>query len=137
MGTANSMHIAAEALGMTLAGTTPVRANSPAMWDAVRAGGAAIVDAVRAGRRPRDDPDRRTRSRNAVMSVLAISGSINCVKHLQAVAREAGTDVDVYGLFESYADTIRPLSARAAQRRGHHRGVRGRRRRARRAEAAR
>ena len=46
------------------------------------------------------------------MSVLAISGSINCVKHLQAVAREAGTDVDVYGLFESYADMIRPLLAR-------------------------
>ena len=28
MGTANSMHISCEALGMTLPGTTPVRANS-------------------------------------------------------------------------------------------------------------
>ena len=34
MGTANSMHISCEALGMTLPGTTPVRANSQAMWDA-------------------------------------------------------------------------------------------------------
>ncbi|MCP9972066.1 dihydroxy-acid dehydratase [Actinomadura madurae] len=48
---------------------------------------------------------------NAVMSVLAISGSINCVKHLQAIAREAGSGVDVYRLFEEYAGTIRPLSA--------------------------
>jgi dihydroxy-acid dehydratase len=110
MGTANSMHIAAEALGMTLAGTTPVRANSPAMWDAVQASGAAIVDAVRVGRRPRTILTADAFA-NAVMSVLAISGSINCVKHLQAVAREAGTDIDVYALFESYADRIRPLSA--------------------------
>lgn len=110
MGTANSMHIVAEALGMTLPGTTPVRANSEPMWRAVRAGGEAIVAAVLAGRRPRAvlTPDAFA---NAVMTVLAVSGSSNTVKHLQAIAREAGTDVDVYALFERYADTIRPLSA--------------------------
>src|SRR5690606_33843566 len=48
---------------------------------------------------------------NAVMTALAISGSINTVKHLQAIAREAGLDLDVYALFERYADTIRPLAA--------------------------
>jgi dihydroxy-acid dehydratase len=110
MGTANSMHVVAEALGMTLPGTTPVRANSEAMWRAVRASGPAIVEAVLAGRRPRAilTPDAFA---NAVMAVLAISGSINTVKHLQAVAREADTGVDVYELFEKYAETIRPLSA--------------------------
>jgi dihydroxy-acid dehydratase len=110
MGTANSMHIVAEALGMTLPGTTPVRANSEPMWQAVHASGAAIVDAVLADRRPRTilTPAAFT---NAVMSVLAISGSINTVKHLQAIAREAGTGLDVYRLFESCSDTIRPLSA--------------------------
>ena len=35
MGTANSMHLAAEALGMALPGTTPVLARGRAMWDAV------------------------------------------------------------------------------------------------------
>jgi dihydroxy-acid dehydratase len=110
MGTANSMHIVAEALGMTLPGTTPVRANSPAMWDAVWASGPAIMDAVRAGRRPRTILTADAFA-NAVMAVLAISGSINTVKHLQAIAREAHADVDIYGLFESYADMIRPLSA--------------------------
>jgi len=110
MGTANSMHIVAEALGMTLAGTTPVRANSAPMWDAVRASGPAIVAAVLENRRPRTILSPAGFA-NAVMAVLAISGSINTVKHLQAIAREAGTDLDVYRLFESYADTLRPLSA--------------------------
>ncbi len=40
MGTANSMHITCEVLGMALPGTTPVLAGSPAMWDAVRQAGA-------------------------------------------------------------------------------------------------
>jgi dihydroxy-acid dehydratase len=110
MGTANSMHIVAEALGMTLPGTTPVRANSEPMWQAVRASGEAIMAAVLAGRRPRTILTQAA-FENAVMSVLAVSGSINTVKHLQAIAREAGTGIDVYGLFESYMDVVRPLSA--------------------------
>ncbi|MCG5219294.1 dihydroxy-acid dehydratase [Streptosporangium sp. KLBMP 9127] len=110
MGTANSMHVVAEALGMTLPGSTPVRANSEPMWRAVRESGAAIVEAVLADRRPRTILSRAA-FENAVMAVLAISGSINTVKHLQAIAREADTDIDVYGLFEEYAATIRPLSA--------------------------
>jgi dihydroxy-acid dehydratase len=110
MGTANSMHVVAEALGMTLPGTTPVRANSEKMWAAARASGPAIVDAVLADRRPRSILTEQAFA-NAVMSVLAISGSINTVKHLQAIAREAGTEIDVYALFEHYAQTIRPLCA--------------------------
>ncbi|URN00797.1 dihydroxy-acid dehydratase [Actinomadura madurae] len=110
MGTANSMHVVAEALGMTLPGTTPARANGETMWRAVEASGEAIVGAVREDRRPRTIMTPAAFA-NAVMSVLAISGSINCVKHLQAIAREAGSGVDVYRLFEEYAGTIRPLSA--------------------------
>jgi dihydroxy-acid dehydratase len=110
MGTANSMHIVAEALGMTLPGTTPVRANSEPMWAAVRASGPAIVDAVLAGRRPRRIMTPAA-FENAVLAVLAISGSINTVKHLQAVAREAALDLDVYRLFETLSEHARPLSA--------------------------
>jgi dihydroxy-acid dehydratase len=95
---------------MTLAGTTPVRANSSPMWDAVLASGATIIEAVLQDRRPRTILTPQAFA-NAVMSVLAISGSINTVKHLQAIAREAGTDLDVYRLFESCSDTVRPLSA--------------------------
>lgn len=110
MGTANSMHIVAEALGMTLPGTTPVRANSEPMWRAVLASGPAIVEAVLAGRRPRTILTEAAFA-NAVCAVLAVSGSINTVKHLQAVAREAELDLDVYRLFESLSDTIKPLTA--------------------------
>jgi dihydroxy-acid dehydratase len=38
---------------------------------------------------------------NAVRAVLAVGGSVNCIKHLQATATEAGLAVDVYGLFET------------------------------------
>lgn len=110
MGTANSMHVVAEALGMTLPGSTPVAANGAKMWDAVEKSGAAIVEAVLADRRPRDimTPDAFA---NAAKAVLAISGSINCVKHLQAIARETEADADIYRMFEDAAATIRPLAA--------------------------
>jgi dihydroxy-acid dehydratase len=38
---------------------------------------------------------------NAVRCILAVGGSLNCVKHLQAVATEGQVDVDVYHLFET------------------------------------
>lgn len=103
MGTANSMHIATEALGMALPGTTPVAANSPAMWDAVRAAGARIVQMVREDLKPRAILTEGAFA-NAARAVLAVGGSVNCIKHLQAVATEAGSGVDVYGLFERLAD---------------------------------
>ena len=47
MGTANSMHIASEALGMALPGSAPVAANSPKMWaTACARRGARIVQMV-------------------------------------------------------------------------------------------
>ena len=110
MGTANSMHIACEALGMALPGTTPVLANSPRMWDAVERAGRRIVEMVRTDLRPRDVLTPGAFA-NAVTAMLAVSGSINTVKHLQAVAREAECDVDVYDLFERLADSVPLLTA--------------------------
>jgi dihydroxy-acid dehydratase len=110
MGTANSMHISCEVLGMTLPGTTPVRANSPAMWDAVRRAGARIVEMVTSGGpRPREVLTADAFA-NAVTVMLALSGSINTMKHLQAVAAEAGCEVDIWHLFETLAPTV-PLIA--------------------------
>jgi dihydroxy-acid dehydratase len=110
MGTANTLHVACEALGMSLPGTTPVRANSQPMWQAVERAAGRIVEMVEADLRPRDimTPDAFA---NAVMTVLAVSGSINSVKHLQAVAAEAECDADVYGLFERLADEVPLLTA--------------------------
>ena len=110
MGTANSMHIAAEALGMALPGSTPVLANSPRMWQAVAEVGRRIVEMVAADLRPRDIMTPGA-FRNAVIAILAISGSVNTLKHLQAVAVEAGCEVDVYGLFEQLASDVPLLTA--------------------------
>ncbi|HSI59949.1 MAG TPA: dihydroxy-acid dehydratase, partial [Ideonella sp.] len=48
---------------------------------------------------------------NAVRAVLAVGGSVNCVKHLQAIATEGQVDADVYGMFEQFADKVPVLSA--------------------------
>jgi dihydroxy-acid dehydratase len=110
MGTANSMHIVAEALGMTLPGAAPVAALSAKMMDDVRAAGSRIVEMVWQDLKPRDILTREA-IENAVMVVLALSASINCAKHIQGVASEAGLDVDVYGLFEKYAGKVPLLAA--------------------------
>jgi dihydroxy-acid dehydratase len=110
MGTANSMHIAAEALGMALPGSTPALANGPKMWQTVAEAGRRIVEMVAEDLRPRDILTPQA-FRNAVTAVLAVSGSVNTLKHLQAVAVEAGCDVDVYAAFEELASKVPLLSA--------------------------
>jgi dihydroxy-acid dehydratase len=109
LGTANSMHLVCEALGMSLPGSTPVAANSPKMMAHVREAGARIVQMVLDDLKPHDilTPDAFA---NAVMTILAVGGSVNSVKHMQAVATEGGVDVDVYALFEKYADRIPVLT---------------------------
>src|SRR5690606_7606672 len=72
--------------------------------------GRRIVDMVWQDLKPRDILTPGA-IRNAVAVVLALSGSINCVKHLQAIAAEAELDVDVYQLFADLADKIPLLAA--------------------------
>jgi dihydroxy-acid dehydratase len=110
MGTANSVHVMCEALGMTLPGAAPVLANSPRMFDYARRSGARIVDMVWEDLTPRKILGPAAFA-NAAAMVLAVSGSINCIKHLQAIATEAKTDVDVYGLFDKLGDRIPVLTA--------------------------
>ena len=110
MGTANTMHIACEALGMALPGTTPVAANSDAMFDAARRAGARIVDMVLEDLKPRDILTPAAFA-NAVKTILAVAGSVNSIKHLQAVATESGCQTDVYGLFEQFGSEVPVLSA--------------------------
>ena len=110
MGTANSMHIVCEALGMALPGAAPVLANSARMMDCVRRSGERIVQMVWDDCKPRDIMSADSIA-NAAMVVLALSGSINCLKHLQAIAHESGIDVDVYALFQKYAEKVPLLAA--------------------------
>jgi dihydroxy-acid dehydratase len=110
MGTANSMHSVTEALGMCLPGAAPVAANSPKMWDHVRESGARIVDMVWEDLRPRQILTEGA-FRNAARVDLAQAGSINCIKHLQAVSLEAGLDIDLYDIFDREGDRTPVLTA--------------------------
>jgi len=110
MATANSMHVVCEALGMTLPGSAPVLANSPKMFDSARRSGQRIVELVLEDLKPRDILTPAA-FRNAIAAVLSVSGSINCIKHLQATAVESEVDFDVFRLFNELGEKIPVLSA--------------------------
>ena len=120
LGTANSMHMVSEALGMSLPGSTPIAANSERMFAFVREAGARIVQMIEEDLKPRDILTPGAFA-NAVMTILSVGGSINSVKHMQAVAAEGGIDVDIYSLFERHADQIpvitgvRPVGANSIE----------------------
>ncbi len=103
MATANTMHSTVEALGMCLPGHAPVRANSPKMQANARAAARRIVEMVHEDLRPRQILGEGA-FRNAIATVLAVSGSINAIKHLQAVAIEAHNGLDVFALWEEMSD---------------------------------
>src|SRR5690606_20896666 len=103
MATANTMHSVVEALGMCLPGHAPVRGNSPKMQANARAAGRRIVEMVREDLRPRHILTPGA-FKNAVATVLAVSGSINAIKHLQATAIAAENGVDVFALWEEMSD---------------------------------
>ena len=110
LGTANTMHSVCEALGMCLPGAAPVRANSEKMFDYARKSGARIVEMIGEDLRPRAILSPAAFA-NAVAMVLAISGSINAIKHLQAIAVEGQVDVDIYQLFEELGTRVPVLCA--------------------------
>ena len=105
MGTANSMHLVCEALGMALPGSAPIAANSKQMFDFVRQAGQRIVEMVEEDLKPRDILTPNAFA-NAVATILAAGGSVNTIKHMQAVAAEGGVEVDVYQLFRDLGNKV-------------------------------
>lgn len=120
LGTANTMHIVCEALGLALPGSAPVAALSPKMRSDAAAAGTRIVQMVWDDLKPRDILQPGAFA-NAVRAVLAIGGSLNAVKHLQAVATEGQCGVDVYGLVERLGPEtpvlagVRPIGAHSIE----------------------
>src|SRR5690606_37923539 len=86
-----------------LPGHAPVRANSPKMQANAREAARRIVEMVHEDLKPRQILTAGA-FRNAIATVLAVSGSINAIKHLQATAIQAGTDIDIFALWEEMAD---------------------------------
>jgi dihydroxy-acid dehydratase len=92
MYTANTMSVAAEALGMALPGSATPTAVSERRAELARLTGEAVVDLLRRDLRPRQIMTRAA-FLNAAAVVMATAGSTNAVLHLLAIAREAGVEL--------------------------------------------
>ena len=94
IGTASTMQIMAEALGLSLPGSALLPATSPDLLDyAYRAGKLAVQLAGSPNMRPSDIVTDDS-FENAIMVHAAISGSTNALLHLPAIAHEFGLELD-------------------------------------------
>ena len=87
MGTASTMQVMGEALGLMLPGTALLPAMSPRLTEAARQAGEQIMRLAAQELKPRDIVTMKS-FENAVMVHAAISGSTNSLLHIPAIARE-------------------------------------------------
>ncbi len=93
MGTACTMQIMAESLGLMLPGTALLPAVSPALEDAAYRAGKAALALARRGLTARQIVTRES-FENALLIHAAIAGSTNALLHLPAIAHEFGIPLD-------------------------------------------
>ncbi|MEO1317486.1 MAG: IlvD/Edd family dehydratase [Pseudomonadota bacterium] len=94
MGTASTMNAMAEALGMTLTGSSAIPAPFRERMEMAYETGRRIVEMVYEDLKPSDILTRAA-FENAILTNSAIGGSTNAPPHLQAVARHAGVELCV------------------------------------------
>ncbi|MBW1730251.1 MAG: dihydroxy-acid dehydratase [Deltaproteobacteria bacterium] len=94
MGTANTMQIITEAIGLALPGSSTVPAVYAQKSRIAKRAGRRIVDMVREDLSPSKILTRESLL-NGVMVELAIAGSTNAVLHLISIAREMGVDLSL------------------------------------------
>lgn len=92
IGTASTMQIMAEALGLTLPGSALLPATSPDLIDYAYNAGKRAVELAYEGLKPSDIVTMNSLE-NAIMVHAAISGSTNCLLHLPAIAHEYGLTI--------------------------------------------
>lgn len=92
MGTASTMAIVAEALGMTIPGFAGTPAPDSRLLALSHETGRLIVEMVTADRRPSDIMTRES-FLNAIVAVAATGGSTNSVVHLLAIAGRLGVEL--------------------------------------------
>ncbi|MDR0539132.1 MAG: dihydroxy-acid dehydratase [Spirochaetaceae bacterium] len=119
MGTASTMQIMAESLGLTLPGAALMSATSANLRAMAEHAGTQAVELARRGLRARDIVTRKS-FENAIMVHAAISGSSNCLIHIPAIAREFEIPLDAR-IFDTmhrgarYLLNIRPAGKWPAQ----------------------
>jgi dihydroxyacid dehydratase/phosphogluconate dehydratase len=92
MGTASTMGLLAEVLGMTVPGTAGLPAPDSRLLAQAHASGRLAVELVGEERRPSDVLTRGSFS-NAIVALAALGGSTNAVVHLLAIAGRLGVEL--------------------------------------------
>lgn len=93
MGTASTMQIMAESLGLMLPGSGLMPAMCKDLLAYANQAGKQIVSLAKSGLKPRDFVTIES-FENAIMVHAAISGSTNCLLHIPAIAHEFGLELD-------------------------------------------
>ena len=93
MGTASTMQVMGEALGLMLPGSALMPATCEDLRDVARRAGEQVMRLAQAGLKPRDIVTRES-FENAIMVHAAISGSTNSLIHMPAIAHEFGIELD-------------------------------------------
>ena len=105
-GTANSMGCAAEAMGMSLTGSSLIPATASERFRAGEMTGIKIVELVKRGVTARDIITRNSLE-NAAKIMVATGGSTNTFIHLSAIAHEIGTDAEtMMEIYDRASETI-------------------------------
>ena len=93
IGTASTMQIMAEALGMALPGSALMPATSPDLLEFAKEAGRQVIRLAKMEHmRPSDIVNVKS-FENAILVHAAISGSTNCLLHIPAIAHEFGLEI--------------------------------------------
>ena len=93
IGTASTMQIMAEALGLALPGSALMPATSPDLLEYAREAGRLAVRLAKSDNMKPSDIVTYESFENAILVHAAISGSTNCLLHIPALAHEFGIEI--------------------------------------------
>lgn len=98
MGTANTMILLTETIGMSLTGNSTMPAVSGELINLSREAGRKVMELWEKNIRPRDIITEKSIT-NAIRVCMAIGGSTNTIIHIPAVATEACVDMDCSSVY--------------------------------------
>ncbi|NYC92388.1 dihydroxyacid dehydratase/phosphogluconate dehydratase [Clostridium acetobutylicum] len=93
MGTASTMQVMSEALGIALPGTALIPVTSKELKLAAKNAGKQILKLIELNIKPSEIMTKKA-FENAIMVHAAIAGSSNCLLHIPAIAHELGMDIE-------------------------------------------
>lgn len=105
MGTANSMSIICETIGMSLPGNSTICGESPELMEYARRAGRRVMELYKEGITARQiiTPASIT---NAIKVCMAVGGSSNTIIHIPAIATEAEYDMQCSGIYTQASNDI-------------------------------